>query len=145
MNAEYVKPLPAMQPWSKPFWDGTRQHQLLIQQCKTCNARIFYPRNVCPECWSSELGWAQASGRGKVFCYTVTLTGVEAKFAADLPYVLAMIDLDEGIRMMGNVIECDPEQVSIGMEVEVVFDDVTPEITLPKWRPRRGQGARDVP
>ncbi len=135
--SDYAKPLPVVQPWSKPFWEGTKRHELLLQQCKDCGAKIFYPRKACPECWSQELGWSQAAGRGKVFAHTVTLAGVEEKFAADLPYVLAMIDLDEGIRMMGNVVDCDPEQVSIGMEVEVVFDDVTDEITLPKWRPLR--------
>ena len=80
----------------------------------------------------------EACGRGKVYAHSVTLTGVEERFAADLPYVLAMIDLDEGIRMMGNVVECNPEEVSIGMDVEVVFHQVTDEITLPQWRPVRG-------
>lgn len=134
--SEYIKPLPAVQPWSQPFWDGTKQHKLLIQQCKACGAKIFYPRKVCPECWSQELGWSEASGRGTVYTFTITRDGVEAKFVPDLPYVLAMIDLEEGIRMMGNVVECDPEQVTFGMDVEVVFDDVTDEFTLPKWRPR---------
>lgn len=137
--SEYKKPLPVLQPWSQPFWEGTRQHRLLIQECKACGFNIFYPRRVCPECWSTELGWTQASGRGRVFSYTVTLAGVEAKFADDLPYVLAMIDLDEGIRMTGNVVECSPEEVSIGMRVEVVFDKVSEEISLPKWRPLRDQ------
>ncbi len=136
--SEYSKPLPAVQPWSRPFWEGTRENRLLIQECKACGAKIFYPRKACPECWSAELGWSEACGRGKVYTFTVTLTGVEEKFAGDLPYVLAMIDLDEGIRMMGNVVECDPGDVEIGMEVEVVFERVTDEITLPKWRPFRG-------
>ena len=136
--SEYKKPLPVLQPWSEPFWEGTRAHKLLIQECQACGVKIFYPRKACPECWSSELGWSAASGRGKVFSHTVTLGGVEAKFADDLPYVLAMVDLEEGIRMMGNVVECDPEEVSIGMEVEVVFQQVTDEITLPQWRPVRG-------
>lgn len=133
--AAYNKPLPTLQPWSEPFWHGTKQHKLLIQECNECGSKIFYPRKACPECWSRELGWVEASGRGKVFALTVTLAGVEEKFSADLPYVLAMIDLDEGIRMMGNVVDCDPTAVEIAMDVEVVFDDVTDEITLPKWRP----------
>jgi uncharacterized OB-fold protein len=132
----YIKPLPAVQPWSKPFWEGTKEHRLLIQECKACGVKIFYPRKACPECWSQELGWSEASGRGKVYTFTVTLDGVEAKFAPDLPYVLAMIDLEEGIRMMGNIVDCDPQEVTFGMDVEVVFDDVTDEFTLPRWRPR---------
>ncbi len=133
--SEYRKPLPAMQPWSEPFWEGTREHKLLIQECHACNAKIFYPRKACPSCWSTDLGWAEAAGRGTVFTFTVTIAGVEEKFTGDLPYVLAMIDLDEGIRMMGNIVGCDPAQVKIGMPVEVVFDRATDEITLPKWRP----------
>lgn len=132
---EYRKPLPEIQPWSRAFWEGTKRHELLIQECGDCGARIFYPRKYCPECWSSNLGWSQACGRGRVYCHTTTLTGVEDKFAEDLPYVLAIIDLEEGVRMMGNIVDCDPDKVSIGMDVEVVFDDVTPEITLPKWKP----------
>ncbi len=133
--SEYGKPLPVVQPWSEAFWEGTKENRLLIQECSACGIKIFYPRKVCPECWSSELAWVDASGRGKVYTYTIMLDGVEPKFAADLPYVLAMIDLDEGVRMMGNIVDCDPEQVQFGMDVEVVFQRVTDEFTLPKWRP----------
>ena len=95
----------------------------------------FYPRKFCPECWSSDLGWYQASGKGKVFSYTVTMLGVEEKFADDLPFVLAWVDLEEGVRMLTNIVGCDPEEVSIGMDVEVAFEDVTPAISLPKFKP----------
>ena len=131
---EYKKPLPEIQPWSRAFWEGTRKHKLLVQECNDCGVKIFYPRKNCPECWSSNLGWCEASGKGHVFSHTTTMTGVEDKFADDLPYVLAIVDLEEGVRMMTNIVDCDPEEVSIGMEVEVVFDEVTPEITLPKWK-----------
>ncbi|MDQ7783052.1 MAG: Zn-ribbon domain-containing OB-fold protein [Desulfomonilaceae bacterium] len=132
---DYRKPIPQIQPWSAPFWEGTKKHELLIQECAECGARIFYPRKYCPECWSSNMGWSRARGRGRIYSHTTTMTGVETKFLEDLPFVLAIIDLDEGVRMTGNVVDCDPDDVSIGMEVEVVFDDVTSEITLPKWRP----------
>ncbi|MBN1547928.1 MAG: Zn-ribbon domain-containing OB-fold protein [Syntrophaceae bacterium] len=133
--SEYKKPLPEIQPWSEAFWKGTKQHKLLIQECKHCGAKIFYPRKYCPECWSSELFWSEASGKGKIFSYSTTMAGVEEKFTEDLPFVLALVDLEEGVRMMGNVVNCRPEEVSIGMDVEVFFDDVTEEITLPKWKP----------
>ena len=132
---EYKKPLPEMQPWSKKFWEGTKERKLLIQECKDCNVKIFYPRKHCPECWSSDLSWAEAAGRAKIYSYSITMGGVEKRFAADLPFVLALVDLDEGIRMMTNIVNCDPEEVRIGMDVEVVFEDVTDEITLPKWQP----------
>jgi uncharacterized OB-fold protein len=135
--SEYKKPLPEMQPWSVKFWEGTKQHKLLIQECKDCGIKIFYPRKFCPECWSSDLSWSEASGKGKVFSYSVTMAGVEDKFAGDLPFVLALVDLNEGVRMMTNIVNCRPDEVSIGMDVEVVFEDVTEEITLPKWKPTR--------
>jgi len=135
--SEYKKPLPEVQPWTIDFWKATKQHKLLIQECKSCNSKIFYPRKFCPECWSSELSWTEASGKGKIFTFTVTMTGVEKKFADDLPYVLALVDLAEGIRMMTNIVECKPDHLKIGMDVEVVFDDINDDFSLPKWRPAK--------
>ena len=132
---EYKKPLPVVQPWSKEFWEGAKQHKLLIQECQDCKTKIFYPRQYCPDCWSANLGWAEASGKATIFCHTITMAGVEEKFAKDLPYVLAMVNLEEGIRMMTRIVECDPDEVSIGMDVEVVFEDITEEFSLPFFRP----------
>lgn len=132
---EYKKPLPVIQPWSREFWEGTKDNKLLVQECKDCGARIFYPRKACPECWSSNLGWLESVGRGKIYTYTVTMTGVEKVFAEDLPYVIACIDLEEGIRMMSRIVECDPETVKIGMDVEVVFEKVNDDITMPFFKP----------
>ena len=134
---EYRKPLPVTQPWSLKFWEGAKENKLLIQECRECGKLIFYPRKSCPECWSSDLGWSEASGKGKVYTYTVTLTDVEQKFAEDLPYVLAYVDLEEGIRMMTRIVGCEPEEVHIGMDVEVVFEEVTEEFSLPFFRPIR--------
>lgn len=133
--SEYKKPLPVIQPWSEGFWEAARQHKLVIQECEKCGVKIFYPRKFCPECWSSDLGWSEASGRGKVYSYTITLTGVEEKFAEDLPLILAWVDLEEGVRMLTNIVDCEPDDVKIGMDVEVIFEDVTPEIALPKFKP----------
>ncbi len=135
---EYIKPLPETQPWSKEFWKASKQHKLLIQECRDCNSKIFYPRKLCPECWSSNLSWSESSGKGKIFTFTITMTGVEKKFQEDLPYILALVDLKEGVRMMTNIVECNPEEVKIGMDVEVVFEDITEEFALPKWRPVQG-------
>ena len=126
-----------MQPWSEPFWEGAKQHKLLIQECKDCNAKIFYPRKICPECWSENLSWTEASGKGRIFSYSVTMAGVEEKFTEDLPFVLALVDLEEGVRMMTNIVDCPHDEVSIGMDVEVVFEDVTEDVSLPKWRPSK--------
>jgi uncharacterized OB-fold protein len=132
--SEYKKPLPVVQPWSKPFWEAAKRHRLMIQTCNDCGLKIFYPRKYCPDCWSANLGWFEASGRGKVFSYSITMAGVEERFAEDLPFVLALVDLEEGIRMMTNIVECKPDEVSIGMDVKVTFRDVTDEFSLPMFK-----------
>ena len=132
--SEYKKPLPVVQPWSKPFWEAAKRHRLMIQRCNDCGLKIFYPRKYCPDCWSANLDWFEASGRGKVFSYSITMAGVEERFAEDLPFVLALVDLEEGIRMMTNIVECKPDEVSIGMDVKVTFSDVTDEFSLPMFK-----------
>ncbi|MBW2366393.1 MAG: OB-fold domain-containing protein [Deltaproteobacteria bacterium] len=133
--SEYKKPLPVIQPWTEAFWEAAKEHRLLVQHCKKCDVNIFYPRKFCPECWSADLGWKEAGGKAKVYSYTVTMAGVEPHFAEDLPYVLAWVDLEEGVRMLTNIVGCAPGDVRIGMDVEVAFEDVTPEISLPKFKP----------
>ena len=135
MTEEYIKPIPVVQPWTQEFWRATKNHELLIQKCLSCESLIFYPRKYCPECWSKDLGWQKASGRAKVFTFSIMRDMVEPKFMADLPYVLAMVDLEEGIRMMTRIVQCDPEIVEIGLDVEVVFEDITGQHALPLFRP----------
>ncbi len=133
--SENQKPVPVIQPWSEEFWKGTKQKKLLVQHCKDCDANIFYPRKQCPECWSTNLDWSEVGGKATVYAYSVMLDMVEPKFWEDLPYILAMVDLDEGVRMTTRIVECRPEDVQIGMAVEVVFEDITPECSLPMFRP----------
>ena len=135
MSGEYIKPIPVVQPWTEEFWKATKRETLLIQKCGECNSLIFYPRKYCPECWSSDLGWQEASGRAAVNTFTIMRDMVEPKFMPDLPYVLAMVDLEEGIRMMTRIVECDPEVVEIGLAVEVVFEHITDQHALLLFRP----------
>jgi enoyl-CoA hydratase/carnithine racemase/uncharacterized OB-fold protein len=135
MSSEYLKPIPAVQPWTEDFWRATKKHKLLIQKCRECNSLIFYPRKYCPQCWSAKLEWQEASGRAKVYTFAVMRDMVEPKFMPDLPYVLAMVDLQEGVRMMTQIVECDPEKVEIGMDVEVTFRDISDRHALPFFRP----------
>lgn len=135
MSAEYLKPIPTVQPWTEEFWRATKKHRLLIQECQNCNGLIFYPRKYCPQCWSTDLGWREASGKAKVYTFTVMRDQVEPKFMADLPYVLAMVDIEEGVRMMTQIVECDADTVKIGMDVEVIFRDITDQHALPLFRP----------
>ncbi len=124
-----------MQPWTKDFWKATKQEKLMIQHCNECNANIFFPKKVCPECWSESLTWIESSGKAKVYTFTVMMDMVEPKFMSDLPYVLAMVDLDEGIRMTTRIVNCDPGEVVIGLDVEVVFEEVSLEWSLPMFQP----------
>ena len=134
---DYNKPLPYVDEESRSFWEGAKRHELCLQKCQDCGKFHFYPRSICPHCFSYNTEWTRVSGRGKVYSFTVAhKTGLPA-FQQDVPYNIAIIELEEGVRMMSNIVECRNEDLSIDMPVEVVFDDVTPEITLPKFRPRR--------
>jgi uncharacterized OB-fold protein len=106
MTEQYTKPIPVVQPWSEAFWKATKKHTLLIQKCGSCESLIFYPRKRCPDCWSTELGWQEASGRGKVYTFTVVRDMVETKFMPDLPYVLAMVGSMNPSMMTDR--QCDP-------------------------------------
>lgn len=120
---EIKKPIPVPDSESKPFWDGCNEEKLLIQHCKDCDKHIFYPRAVCPHCMSDQIEWVEASGKGKVYSYTIARRGAGPAFADDAPYVVALIDLDEGVRMMSNIVNCDVEAVRCDMPVKVVFEE----------------------
>jgi hypothetical protein len=131
----YRKPLPRVDEESRGYWEALARHELYLQRCRDCGRLRFYPRALCPACLSSATEWVRSSGRGTVWTFTVTHQNQAPGFREELPYVLAVVELEEGVRMMTNVVCCAPEAVRIGMRVEVVFEDVTPEITLPKFRP----------
>lgn len=132
---KYKKPLPKPSPWSQPFWDGCKNKKLLIQKCRSCKKHIFYPKLFCPFCLSTDLRWIESTGKGRIYTFTVIYSYQPTEFSEDVPYVVAVIDLDEGVKMMSNIIGCTPEEVRCDMGVEVVFDDVTEEVTLPKFKP----------
>lgn len=131
------KPIPAVTPWGMPFWEGTRQGKLMIQKCTDCNKYVFYPRLVCPHCFSDNLGWVQASGRGTVYSYTVVQSNAPSPFLPDIPYVVAVIRLEEGVQMLSNIVGCDFDELRCDMPVEVTFKRLTDEFTLPKFRPAK--------
>lgn len=136
MTIEYKKPLPYIHKETKTYWDGARSHEFLLRKCRACGKFHFYPRDFCPSCFSFDVEWVKASGRGCV--YSVTICHRPAHhFEKDVPYNLVIVELEEGPRMMTNIVDCANEDIAIGMPVEVFFDDVTPEVTLPKFRPRK--------
>jgi len=134
--SEYKKPLPEFRPETKPYWEATKNHELKLPRSKTNNKFFFYPRAISPyDDMSQDIEWADASGRGKVWTYSIHNMGPTKAYKGDPPYVVALVELDEGVKMMTNIVDCDPQDVKIGMEVEVVFDDITEDVTLPKFKP----------
>jgi uncharacterized OB-fold protein len=135
-NKSYEKPLPEFRPETKPYWEGTKNHELLIPRSKESGEFFFYPRALSPgEDMSENLEWVKVSGKAKVWTYAIHHMGPTKAYKGDPPYVVALVELDEGVKMMTNIVDCDPHDVKVGMEVEVVFDDVTDEVTLPKFKP----------
>lgn len=134
--ASYPKPLPELNSLTKPFWDGAKNHELVLQRCKNCGELQFYPRAWCIHCGKRELEWIKASGTGTVYSFVVIrqVVGNAPAFQEEIPFVLAEVDLDEGPRVYGRL-AVKPEDAKVGMKVAVAFDDVTPEISLPKFRP----------
>jgi uncharacterized OB-fold protein len=128
--------LPVIDVESAPFWAGTKQHKFLIRHCNACGRSHFYPRHSCPHCWSDNCEWRPSSGRGRVYSYTVIHHNDVLPFKERLPYIVALIDLEEGVRVTTNIVEGTPEVMHVGMPVEVVYEHVTDEVTLPQFRPR---------
>ena len=133
--ASIPKPLPAVTNETAPYWEGCKKHELRIQKCGACGNHQFYPRIMCTECSSERVEWVKVSGRAKVTTFTIVRRPVSPAFADDVPYVVALVTLDEGPTMMTNIIGCAPEQVAIGMPVAVTFEDWTEDISIPKFRP----------
>ena len=138
----YEKPLPVLDPESQPYWDALKQHRLLLKHCRACQRSHHYPRELCPHCHSDDLEWKQAAGTGRIYSYTVARRPAGPAFKADTPYVVALVELPEGVRMLGELRGIDPSSVSIGMEVEAIYldfpgDDETGGTpwTLYAWQP----------
>ncbi len=106
-----------------------------MQRCRACAALRYYPRALCPRCLSDETEWVLSSGRGSVYTYSVTHQNQAPGFRDEVPYVVAYVQLDEGVRLLTNLVGCAPDEIRIGMPVEVVFDDVSPTVTLPRFKP----------
>ena len=134
-DEDMKKPLPIPTKWSQPFWDAAKQHKLVLKKCGKCGFIDHPPYLYCTSCHADEHEWIEASGKATLAAYAINVFGVPFPFWDDLPFVVALIDLQEGPRMISNIVECDHDKLENGMELEVLFDDVSGEISLPKWRP----------
>lgn len=132
----YLKPRPQPDPSTAPFWDGCREHRLMIQQCTKCGHNRFPPTPYCQKCHAPEHEWVASQGHGSIFSWIVVEHPIPADlYRGDVPYVVALIDLDEGVRVVSNVVKCDPYAIQAEMRVQVVFDDVAEDLTLPRFVP----------
>ena len=133
--AEAKRPQPTLdEADTRPFWEATKQHELRYQTCDDCGGVVFYPRRHCPHCMSMKLSWKTSRGEGTVYTYTVIRQIGHPAFRELAPYVVAWIDLDEGFRMMSNVVGVDVDNVHIGQRVRVTWEDQD-GVSLPLFTP----------
>jgi len=132
----YPKPLPRITPDNRPFWEAARRHELHLPRCLDCQRPWWPPGPVCPDCLSARHEWTRVSGRGVVSSWVVFHKLYFPAFADDIPYAVVQVELEEGPRLISNLVGVKNEEIRLGMPVEIVFDDVTPEISIPRFRPR---------
>lgn len=130
---EYAKPLPELEEKTRPFWDGMREQALRLQRCQSCEEFRYPISDWCPRCLSESFTWTELSGRGLVASTLVFHQIYHRTFAGDVPYNVSLIQLDEGPRMISNVVGVPPSDVTVGDRVAIVYDEVTDEVTIPRF------------
>ncbi|MGI8553674.1 MAG: Zn-ribbon domain-containing OB-fold protein [Dehalococcoidia bacterium] len=136
MTSTRGKPLPTPTPETAPYWEGCKQHELRLPYCTECREYFFYPRRYCPTCLSDAIEWRPVSGKGTLHTYVISARPAPG-FENETPYVIAVVKLDEGPHLMSNIVnvEVKPENLPADLPVEVVFDDVSDSITIPRFQP----------
>lgn len=120
---------------SAPFWEATKEHRLVLQWCRSCGKVVHYPRELCPFCLSDDLEFRPASGKGEIYALSVHHRAGFGGMEDRVPYVVALIDLEEGVRMMSNVVGRDPGEVKVGMKVRLTWEDLSDGKALPLFEP----------
>ncbi len=131
-DSEYPVPMPPILWDNMGFWEGIKRHELVFQRCQECGTWLHPPRPVCPKCRSLEKEWAHSTGKGTVYSWVTYLESPHPSFKA--PYSVVLVEMEEGVRLVSNMVDIRPQEISIGMPVEVVFDDIAEGLTLPKFR-----------
>jgi uncharacterized OB-fold protein len=135
MMTNYVKPLPIITDDNRPYWEYCKKHEFRMQKCDNCGYIRFPPGILCPRCHSMEAAWVKMSGKGEIYSFVIYRVAYHPSYANDIPYVVAVIRLDEGPRLESNITGVKVEDIRIDMPVEVYFDDITDEVSLPKFKP----------
>ena len=141
MTNDFPKPKPAITPETKPFWDATKNKDFMLVKCVDCGFHrnpLFITANICPNCGCRKPGeWVKASGKGKIHTYTVVHRTFHPAFEKELPYILTIVELEEGPRFLANMRGTSPEEMTLDVPVEVIFEELTEEITLPQFKPAK--------
>ncbi len=132
-----LRALPAPDNASRHYWQSAAEGRLVVQRCTSCDAYQFYPRALCASC-AGETEWVDASGRGTLHTFTVIRQNRSEAFAALSPYAVGIVELEEGVRMMSNIVDCDVEELEVGMALEVLILKAADDVGLPFWRPAAG-------
>ncbi len=134
-TSDYQKPMPVPDEASQPFFDGAKQHRLMLQKCLACGTLMWPVKPRCDHCFSENVTWVQASGKGTLYSFALMHQIYHPGFASEIPYNIAQVDLEEGLRIISNVVGVPNSALQIGMPLEVTFEKVSEEVTLPKFRP----------
>ena len=127
--------LPAVEDETRPYWEAAKQGRLLIKACNACGEVHHYPRPFCPTCWSEDVEWREVSGRGTIYTYSIVFRNDLPPFNEWSTYVPAIVELEEGPRLMTNIVETDAGSLRVGMPVEVRYRDLTDEWAAPVFVP----------
>lgn len=135
-TTEWKKTLPNINVDSKPYWDACKQHKLIIQKCNNCGKlQHLYRKDFCCHCWSQDIEDLVTSGKGTLWTYTITYQNYTPGFSEDVPYVTALVTLEEGVEMLTGILNCDHDKLEIGMPLKVTWVEATEDITIPFFEP----------
>lgn len=138
IGSDLPAPTPPISAETRGFWEATTRGELQVTRCRSCEEYTWYPRGFCPYCGGLEVEWVQVSGQGEVYSWTVVRRGGLGEYRGAEPYVLAYVELDEGVRMMTNIVDVDEGELAVGLRVTVVFHPTEGEAALPRFTPARG-------
>jgi len=132
---DYTLPIPTADEASEPFFRGAKERKLMLLRCTGCGRHRLPGRERCADCWSTNAEWVQASGRGKLYTFGIMHQQYHPAFAGAIPYNFALVELEEGPRLVTSIVDCPNEELRVDMPVQAVFDDVSEETTLVRFRP----------
>ena len=132
---DFVRPLPQITETTKPFWDALKEERVRLQFCIECDRWVFYPRSNCPTCLTTDMQWREIDGLGTLYSFTVARTPPSPHFSEDVPFYIAMVDLDVGVRLTSSITQADSNEVRVGMRLQPFFDHINDEVSLLRFRP----------